>query len=114
VGFPTSVDSQLRGRAARASPSTAAAAAAAAAPTIARVGSPTRVVFSDHGAERCARYGLAYADVGDVVLDEHDRRQRNPGSGDWIAQSGRLTVVYNWPDEDDQSSARVITAWLSG
>jgi len=57
---------------------------------------------------------LAYADVGDVVLDEHDRRQRNPGSGDWIAQSGRLTVVYNWPDEDDQSSARVITAWLSG
>jgi len=59
-------------------------------------------------------YGLAYVDVGDVVLDEHDRRQRNPGSGDWIAQSGRLTVVYNWPDEDDQSSARVITAWLSG
>lgn len=49
--------------------------------------------------------------VADVVLSGHARRVRNRGSGDWRVQSGRLTVVYNWPDQEDSLTARVVTLW---
>jgi hypothetical protein len=68
-------------------------------------------VFTDHAAERAARYGIPYTDIADDVLDEHERRQRNPGAGEWLVRSGRLTVIYNWPDGNDASTARVITMW---
>ncbi len=70
---------------------------------------PVRVAFSDHAAERAERYGLAYADVADAVLDGHPGRRRNPGAGDWVVRRGSLVVVYNWPDEGDTSTARVVT-----
>jgi len=45
------------------------------------------------------------------VLVEHARRQRNPGAGDWLIHRGQLTVIYDWPDADDASTARVIPVW---
>lgn len=76
-----------------------------------RMRAPSRVVFTDHAAERAARYGIPYGDIADAVLDEHERRQRNPGAADWLIRKGRLTVIYDWPDGDDETTARVITVW---
>ena len=59
------------------------------------------------------RYGISYADVGDVVLDGHSRRRRNPGAGDWLVRRGGLVVVYDWPDARDDATARVITLWVA-
>ena len=72
---------------------------------------PGRVAFSDHAAERAERYGVPFTDVADAVLDGHAQRQRNVGSGDWIVTRGSLAVVYNWPDEGDALTARVVTLW---
>jgi hypothetical protein len=47
----------------------------------------------------------------DAVLDNHDSRRRNPGSGDWLVRQGRLAVIYDWRDGDDATAARVITVW---
>jgi hypothetical protein len=68
-------------------------------------------VFTDHAAERAVRYGISYQNIADAVLDNHDRRQRNPGSGDWFVRQGRLAVIYDWPDGEDATAARVVTAW---
>lgn len=75
------------------------------------VRAPIRVVFTDHAAERAVRYGISFDEIADAILDEHDRRQRNPGSGDWLVRGGRLTVIYNWPDGQDATTARVVTVW---
>jgi hypothetical protein len=72
---------------------------------------PSRLVFTEHAAERATRYGLPFTDVADAILDTHSRRRKNPGAGDWQVRRGRLVVVYNWPDEGDQNAARVVTLW---
>jgi hypothetical protein len=70
-------------------------------------------VFSDHAAERAARYGISYGDIADLVLDEHQHRRRNPGSGDWLLRRRELVVVYDWPDAGDAATACVVTVWLA-
>jgi hypothetical protein len=70
-----------------------------------------RVVFTDHAVQRASLYGIAYQGIADAILDEHERRQRNPGSGDWLLRRGALVVVYDWPDGEDAATARVITVW---
>jgi len=59
----------------------------------------------------CRPVRVPYGDVADALLVGHARRQRNPGAGDWLVHKGRLTVIYDWPDSDDASTARVITVW---
>ena len=76
------------------------------------VRAPFRIVFTDHAAERAARYGIAYNDVADAIFDGHQDRRRNPGSGDWLVRRGQLAVIYDWPNADDEATARVITVWL--
>lgn len=72
---------------------------------------PSRVVFTDHAAERAELYGIPYNDVADAVLDGHDGRRRNPGQAGWQIRSTRLVVVYEWPDEGDPGVARVVSLW---
>jgi hypothetical protein len=72
---------------------------------------PVRVFFSDHAAERARQFGFSETDIGDAILEGHDDRRRDQGSGDWVVTRGRLIVVYNWPDDDDQTAARVVTVW---
>lgn len=73
---------------------------------------PHLVVFTDHAAERAQRYGVPYGDVADAILEEHPRRTSNPGEADWQVRRGRLVVVYDWPNEDDKATARVVSLWL--
>jgi hypothetical protein len=79
--------------------------------TLLCVRAPIRVVFTDHAAERAVRYGISYENIADAVLDNHESRQRNPGSGDWLVRQGRLAVIYDWPDGEDATAARVVTVW---
>ena len=72
---------------------------------------PSRVVFTDHGEDKVRQLNRSLADVADVVLSNHDRRLRNPGKADWIVTGSGLSVVYNWPDGDDQTAARVVSLW---
>jgi mRNA-degrading endonuclease RelE of RelBE toxin-antitoxin system len=72
---------------------------------------PTRVVFTEHAAERATRYDLPFTDIAEAILDRHSRRRKNPGHGDWQVRRGRFVVIYNWPDEGDRSTARVVTVW---
>lgn len=72
---------------------------------------PVRVRFSVHAVQHCADYGLAPRQVAELVLSGHQRRRRNPGSADWLLQAASVTVVYNWPDGDDSSTAFVVTLW---
>lgn len=74
--------------------------------------SPSRVVFTEHAADRAARYDIPYVQVSDAIVDKHGQRVRNPGAGEWQIRAGRLVVVYNWPERGDPVSARVVTLWV--
>jgi hypothetical protein len=78
------------------------------------VTSPRRVAFTDHAAERAARYALPAVEVADVVLAEHPRPHGNPGAAEWRVRRGTLVVLYDWPDGDDETTARVVTVWRAG
>ncbi len=72
---------------------------------------PTRVAFTDHAAERAARYGIPYGDVADAVLDEPSADSAIQAPPNWLIRKRRLTVIYDWPDGEDETTARVIAVW---
>ncbi len=72
---------------------------------------PSRVVFSEHAVAQITRRGMTIERVADVVLGNHPRRVRNPSSADWIVRSSGIVAAYNWPDEGDETTAYVVTAW---
>lgn len=72
---------------------------------------PTRIRWSDHALVKAAAFGLARADVEAVVLEGHATRQRNAGAARWRVSTGRLVVLYEHPDGDDETTARVVTLW---
>jgi hypothetical protein len=75
------------------------------------VNRPSRVVFTAHGEDKAQQLHQSLVDVAEAVLSNHERRQRNPGEADWIVTGSGLVVVYNWPDRDDQTAARVVSLW---
>jgi hypothetical protein len=72
---------------------------------------PSIVAFIWHAERRALGRGLALDQLAEVVLTHHDRRGRNPGQADWIVRVSGVTIVYNWPDGDDSTTALVISAW---
>jgi len=46
-------------------------------------------------------------------LGEHERRTRNSRAADWLIQSRRLAIAYNYPAGDDLT-ALVVTLWRRG
>ena len=72
---------------------------------------PSRVALRQHASDRCREFGHSVEAVSDLVLANHQRRRRNPGSADWLVLAGGLTVAYNWPDQGDTSTARIVTLW---
>lgn len=72
--------------------------------------SPAVVVFTRHAELRALERGLDLQEIADL-LSRHDRRRRNPGPADWLVRGSSITIVYNWPDGDDQTAALVLSAW---
>ena len=73
---------------------------------------PSRVVLTDHAAERATRYGVPFSEVSDLILELNHLRTSNPGPADWQVRRGRLVVAYSWPDRGDALTARAITLWI--
>lgn len=72
---------------------------------------PRLVRLTRHAADRCREYGRSPQEVADLVLAEHDRRERNSGDADWLLTGHGMVVAYDWPDERDRAVARVVTIW---
>jgi hypothetical protein len=76
------------------------------------VQAPSRVVFTEHAADRAVRFAVPYSAVTDVILGRHQGRARNIGRGDWLIRAGNLVVIYDWPDRGDPVTARAVTLWV--
>ena len=72
---------------------------------------PIRVAWTDHALVKARALGVAQADIEAAVLEGHPARRRNAGAARWRVSSGRLVVLYDHPDRDDESTARVVTLW---
>lgn len=72
---------------------------------------PSRAAFSEHPLDQLASRGLSGQQVAQTVLVGHSRRQRNPGSADWLVRGRGLEVIYNWPDRGDRTTAYVVSVW---
>lgn len=74
-------------------------------------GGPSRVSFTRHALWRTEERQLTTTTIADLVLDEHSRRQRNPGPADWVLSGKGVVVAYDWPSAGDQTLAMVVTVW---
>lgn len=72
---------------------------------------PIRVVWSDHAIVKARSLGIARFDIEGSVVGRHASRERNRGAGNWRIVVGRIVVIYNHPDGDDELTARVVTVW---
>jgi hypothetical protein len=72
---------------------------------------PSIVAFIWHAERRALERGLARDQLAELLLTHHDQRRRNAGEADWIIRTAGITIVYDWPDGDDASTALVISAW---
>jgi hypothetical protein len=69
------------------------------------------VEFVRHALERCAEYGRTPTDVGEAVLADHHRRERNQDGADWKLTTRGIVIVYDWPASGDPLTARVVSLW---
>ena len=72
------------------------------------------MTFVRHAVERAQDYGWTTTDVAELVLRHHPQRRRNSGRAQWRIVVGAVTVLYDWPDGDDDGTARVVTLWSGG
>jgi hypothetical protein len=75
------------------------------------VSGPSRVEFTKYAEDRAVQRGLSSRQVADLVLEQHERRRRNPRQADWVVRGRGLGVAYNWPDRGDRTTALVVTVW---
>ncbi len=55
--------------------------------------------------------GAARADIERTVIERHDARQTNTGAAQWLLSYGPWVILYDHPDGDDQTTARIVTLW---
>ena len=72
-------------------------------------GGPHLVRWTNHALVKAGMLGLPRADVEDALIQHHNARQRNEGAAAWRVAVGRLVIVYDYPDQDDPSTARIVT-----
>ena len=72
---------------------------------------PQRVRWTDHAYVKAGLLGATRADIEQAVVAHHHDLQSNPGAAQWRHSVGRWVVLYNHPDEEDQSTARIVTLW---
>jgi hypothetical protein len=55
--------------------------------------------------------GADRANIERAVIERHHERQVNPGPAQWRLMTGPWTILYNHPDGDDWTTARIVTLW---
>ncbi|HXG77245.1 MAG TPA: hypothetical protein VNJ53_11800 [Gaiellaceae bacterium] len=71
---------------------------------------PRIVEWTDHALAKAQLLSIARADVEEAVLTLYERRSRNTGAADWLVESDRLAVAYNYPTRDEMT-ALIVTLW---
>jgi hypothetical protein len=72
---------------------------------------PNFVEWSRHARVKAQLEAWTPTDVERVVIEGHERRERNPGDADWLLRAGRLVVAYNWPSGGDELRVRIVSVW---
>ncbi|MQA74903.1 MAG: hypothetical protein GEU88_11280 [Solirubrobacterales bacterium] len=72
---------------------------------------PIRVAFTRHAEWRAEERGVSAQAAADLVLDEHRRRPRNPGTADSRVSGRGVGVAYDWPASGDATLAVIVTVW---
>ena len=72
---------------------------------------PIRVRWTDHALVKAAALGTTQRDVEHALLENHDRRRRNPGPAEWRVTANRLVILYDFPYRGDASLACIVTLW---
>ena len=72
---------------------------------------PSSVSWTLHALDKAQQLGFARRDVESALLEGHRGRRRNKGQARWLLSSGRLVIVYEYPDGEDLLVARIVTAW---
>lgn len=75
------------------------------------LGSPQRVRWTDHAFVKAGLLGFARADVELAVVEHHHERQANSGAAEWRVTMGSWVILYDHPDGQDPSTARIVTLW---
>jgi hypothetical protein len=75
-----------------------------------------RFVWSSHAILRLDQRHLTQSDVEQAIRDGHRGRQVNDGQADWLiegmtAYGVRFEAVYDHPVGDDETTARIVSAW---
>lgn len=73
--------------------------------------SPISVRWTDHALAKAEILGIGRDDIEQALLRGHESRRRNVGSASWRVTTGGLVVLYDHPDHDDPTAARVVTIW---
>jgi hypothetical protein len=78
-----------------------------------------RFVWTAHALLRLDERRLRRSDVEQAIRDEHGGRQVNDGQADWLivgitANGIRFEAVYDHPVGDDETTARIVSAWRVG
>ncbi len=72
---------------------------------------PQHVRWTDHAYVKANTLGAARADREQTVIDRHEARQTNTGAARWRLSNGPWVILYDHPDGDDQTTARIVTLW---
>ncbi|MGQ0805699.1 MAG: hypothetical protein ACT4PI_17790 [Actinomycetota bacterium] len=72
---------------------------------------PERVRWTDHAYVKAGLLGAARPDIERAVLEQHHDRQSNPGAAQWRLSTGPWVILYDHPDRDDSTAARIVTLW---
>jgi hypothetical protein len=72
---------------------------------------PHVIRWTGHALVKADMLGIARSDVEAAILDGHHRRTRNPGAAEWRVRAGQMVIAYDYPDDADETTARVVTLW---
>ena len=80
------------------------------------------IKWTTHARRRLSRlrkHGVGEAEIEAVIRSEHDYRETNSGKADWRVtltddDGRRFAVVYDHPDGNNRSRARVVTVFHKG
>jgi Domain of unknown function (DUF4258) len=75
-----------------------------------------RFVWTAHALLRLDERRLGQSDVEQAIRAGHGGRLVNDGQADWLiegitAHGVRFEAIYDHPDGDDETTARIVSAW---
>jgi hypothetical protein len=75
-----------------------------------------RFVWTSHALLRLDERRLTRSDIEQAIRDGHGGREVNEGEADWLiegitAHGVPFEAIYDHPAGDDETTARIVSAW---